>query len=294
MGTTPFARKPAWLRLRLPADPAFGRMQALLTERRLHTVCEEARCPNRGECYSRGTATFLILGDLCTRCCGFCAVAHGAPLPPAPDEPRRIAEAAAALSLQYCVVTSVTRDDLIDGGAGAFAETILALRERIPSARIEVLIPDFQGDAAAVESVIAAGPDVIAHNLETVKRLYPQVRPEAVFARSLELLRRIRSAAPEVCTKSGLMLGLGERQDEVAAALQDLLTAGCRILTLGQYLQPRTECLPVIRHLPPEEFAAWRETALNMGFERVASGPFVRSSYHAGELSGLLLSQDRL
>jgi lipoyl synthase len=281
---TPFARKPPWLRQRLPADPAFGRMEALLAENGLHTICQEGRCPNRGECFSRKTATFLILGDRCTRRCGFCGVAHGAPAPPDAAEPSRIAAAAAALSLAYCVVTSVTRDDLVDGGAGVFAETIRALRNCIPGARIEVLIPDFAGNAAALEIVIAARPDVIAYNLETVERLYPEARPQAAFARSLELLRRIRRAAPGIRVKSGMMLGLGERPGEVEAALRGLLDAGCRIITLGQYLRPKKECLPVIRHLPPEEFDAWRETARSMGFERVASGPFVRSSYHAEEL----------
>ena len=278
-------RKPVWLRRPLPpSDPAFSRIRSLLDDGRLHTVCQEARCPNRGECFSQGTAVFLILGDSCTRRCRFCAVPQGAPSPPDPDEPRRVAEAVVRMSLDYVVVTSVTRDDLADGGAGAFAETIRALRIRRPGIRIEVLIPDFRGDETALWTVLDARPDVLNHNLETVLRLYPEVRPEAVYARSLELLRRVGRNAPDVVVKSGLMLGLGERPDELETALKDLLTAGCRILTLGQYLQPRKDCLPVVRFVPSAEFDAWRKAALGMGFHRVAAGPLVRSSYHAEEL----------
>lgn len=281
-----YTRKPGWLRRGLPADPAYARLRSLLANGRLHTVCQEARCPNCGECFSRGTAAFLILGAVCTRRCRFCAVAQGGPLPPDPDEPRRVAETAARMALDYIVVTSVTRDDLADGGAGAFAETVRALRTRLPAARIEVLIPDFRGDAAGLRRVLAARPDVLNHNLETVARLYPEVRPQAVYARSLDLLRRVRIADPEIAIKSGVMLGLGERPAEVVEALRDLFHAGCRMLTLGQYLQPRKGALPVARYIPPWEFDAWRETALCMGFDRVASGPFVRSSYHAEELCG--------
>jgi len=226
----------------------------------------------------------MILGNTCTRRCRFCAVHQGEPSPPDPDEPRRVAEAAVQMSLDYVVVTSVTRDDLADGGAGAFAETIRALRARRPGIRIEVLIPDFRGDETALRTVIDARPDVLNHNLETVLRLYPEVRPEAVYARSLELLSRVGRRAPDVAVKSGLMLGLGERPDELEAALKDLLAAGCGILTLGQYLQPRKDCLPVARFVPPAEFDAWRKAALGMGFRRVAAGPLVRSSYHAEEL----------
>ena len=251
---------------------------------RLHTVCQEARCPNRGECFSRGTAAFLILGGSCTRRCRFCAVTQGTPERPDPDEPRRVAEAAARMSLDYIVVTSVTRDDLADGGAGAFAETIRSLHVCRPSARIEVLVPDFQGDEAALRTVLEVLPDVLNHNLETVARLYPEVRPQAIYDRSLDLLRRAGSRAPGMAVKSGLMLGLGERPDEVESALRDLLGAGCQILTLGQYLQPKRGCLPVARFVPPGEFDAWRETALGMGFAQVAAGPLVRSSYHAREL----------
>ena len=281
----PFLRKPGWLGRPLPSDPAYSRIRFLLEEGGLHTVCQEAHCPNQGECFSRGTAVFLILGDSCTRRCRFCAVTQGTPERPDPDEPRRVAEAAARMSLDYIVVTSVTRDDLADGGGGAFAETIHGLRTRRPSARIEVLIPDFQGDETALRMVLDARPDVLNHNLETVARLYPEVRPQAIYGRSLELLRRAVSLAPGMAVKSGLMLGLGEQPDEVESALHDLLSAGCQLLTLGQYLQPKRDCLPVARFVPPGEFDAWREVALGMGFARVASGPLVRSSYHAEELT---------
>jgi len=280
-----FVRKPGWLGRPLTSEPAFSRIRSLLEEVSLHTVCQEARCPNRGECFSRGTAVFLILGDSCTRRCRFCAVTQGTPETPDPDEPHRVAEAAARLSLDYVVVTSVTRDDLADGGAGFFAETIRCLRVHRPSARIEVLIPDFQGDEAALRTVLDARPDVLNHNLETVVRLYPEVRPQAIYDRSLELLRRTAVLSPGIAVKSGLMLGLGERPDEVESALHDLLGAGCQLLTLGQYLQPKRDCLPVARFVPPGEFDAWREVALGMGFARVASGPLVRSSYHAEELT---------
>ncbi|MBU2227965.1 MAG: lipoyl synthase [Proteobacteria bacterium] len=283
MGT--HVRKPVWLRRGIPRDPASARLRSLLEDGRLHTVCREARCPNCGECFARGTATFLILGNLCTRGCRFCAVSRGNPAPPDPDEPHRVAEAAARLALGHVVVTSVTRDDLADGGAGAFAETIRALRTRLPASRIEVLIPDFRGDDASLRTVIEARPDVLNHNLETVARLYPEVRPQAVYGRSLALLRR---ASLRIALKSGMMLGLGERPAEVEEALRDLSDAGCRILTLGQYLQPGKECLPVARYIPSEEFVTWRNCALGMGFERVASGPLVRSSYHAEEICDAL------
>jgi lipoyl synthase len=279
-------RKPGWLGRPLPSDPTFSRVRFLLEEGGLHTVCQEARCPNQGECFSRGTVVFLILGDSCTRRCRFCAVTQGRPERPDPGEPQRVAGAAARMSLEYVVVTSVTRDDLADGGAGLFAATIRCLRVRLPSSRIEVLIPDFQGDEAALRTVLDARPDVLNHNLETVARLYPEVRPQAIYDRSLELLQRTASLAPGIAVKSGLMLGLGERPEEVESALRDLLGAGCRNLTLGQYLQPKRECLPVARYLPPAEFDAWREVAFGMGFAQVASGPLVRSSYHAEEFCG--------
>ncbi len=279
-----FVRKPAWLRRGVPSGPASGRLRSLLETGGIHTVCQEARCPNCGECFTGGRATFLILGDRCARGCRFCGVTAGEPAPPDPDEPRRVSEAAARMALGYVVVTSVARDDLADGGAAAFAETIRSLRTRLPGAGIEVLIPDFQGDAAALERVLAERPEVLNHNLETVARLYPEARPRAVYGRSLELLRRVSLHGPAIGVKSGLMLGLGERPAEVEAALRDLRAAGCRILTLGQYLQPAKGRLPVARFVPPAEFDTWRAAALAMGFERVASGPFVRSSYHAEEL----------
>jgi lipoic acid synthetase len=287
MQAEPFLRKPQWLRRGIPRVQAHHRLRSFLDSEGLHTVCREARCPNGEECFSRGTATFLILGNTCTRRCRFCAVNQGEPAPCDPGEPGRVARAALRMSLDYAVVTSVTRDDLPDGGAGAFAETILALRAAKPAIGVEVLIPDFRGDKAALETVLAAGPDVLNHNLETVERLYPEVRPGALYARSLELLRRAEILRPEIPVKSGMMLGLGESREEIEAALRDLLAAGCRILTLGQYLQPRRECLPTARFAAPEEFEAWRRTALAMGFHRVAAGPLVRSSYRAETLQGL-------
>jgi lipoic acid synthetase len=278
-------RKPAWLRRGVPLAPSHARLAALMDDQGLHTVCREARCPNCEECFARGTATFLILGNVCTRRCRFCAVRQGVPEPPDPGEPQRVAEVAGRLALDYVVVTSVTRDDLPDGGAGLFAATIAALTGRLPGVRVEVLIPDFQGAEAALQTVIAAGPAVINHNLETVGRLYPEVRPQAHYGRSLELLGRVSRGGRKISAKSGLMLGLGESPEEIKAALEDLRAAGCRSLTLGQYLQPNRRCLPVKRYLPPEEFDQWRTVALQMGFTQVASGPFVRSSYRAGETS---------
>jgi lipoic acid synthetase len=277
-------RKPPWLRRRLPGGPQFEKIRALVERGRLHTVCQEAKCPNIWECFSARTATFLILGDRCTRNCGFCAVATGPQGPPDPEEPQRVADAAAAMQLAYVVVTSVTRDDLTDGGACHFAETIGRIRERLPEARIEVLIPDFQGHRHALQRVVQARPDVLNHNIETVARLYPTVRPQAIYARSLELIKRVGVYDPSIPTKSGLMLGLGETEDEIRQTLADLRAAGCRMLTLGQYLQPSKQHLPVNRFVTPEEFDRWKTAAVAMGFTEVASGPFVRSSYHAGEL----------
>ena len=285
--------KPAWLRRRLPSGSSCEQVRGLLHRAGLHTVCQEAQCPNLFECFARQTATFLILGDHCTRNCRFCAVAHGQPGPPDLDEPRCVAEAAARLDLRYVVVTSVTRDDLADGGAGHFAATIAALRRKMGSVGIEVLIPDFQGDPQALETVLDAGPDVLNHNLETVARLYPAVRPEADYRRSLDLLARSRATHPSIPTKSGMMLGVGETDAEIRRALGDLLAAGVRILTLGQYLQPSRAHLPVMRYLPPEDFDAWRDTALGMGFSAVASGPFVRSSYQAQAVYAQAGAEDR-
>ncbi len=280
----PAGKKPPWLRRRLPSGPDFERVRSLVDGSRLHTVCQEAKCPNIWECFSSRTATFLILGDRCTRDCRFCAVGHKPLQPPDPDEPVRVAETAGRMGLTYVVVTSVTRDDLPDGGAGHFAATIGQLRRRLPKTRIEVLIPDFQGSAEALTVVLKARPDVLNHNVETVPRLYPTVRPGAGYQRSIDLLRRAGQWQPDIFTKSGLMLGLGETNKEIKNTLQDLHAAGCRFLTLGQYLQPSKEHLPVARFVPPDEFDSWKQTALEIGFSEVASGPFVRSSYHAKEL----------
>jgi len=255
-----------------------------LDARGLHTVCQEAKCPNQWECFSSRTATFLILGARCSRNCGFCAVEHGPLGPPDPEEPQRVARMAHEMGLSYVVVTSVTRDDLPDGGSGLFAATIQALRETIPGVGVEVLIPDFQGQAAALATVVAAGPDVLNHNLETIPELYATVRPEADYQRSLALLQHARDIAPQMMTKSGLMLGLGETPDQVRRTLQDLRRVDCRMVTLGQYLQPSHEHLPVRRYVPPEEFDRWRAEALQLGFQEAASGPLVRSSYQAREL----------
>jgi lipoic acid synthetase len=281
-------KKPSWLRRRLPTGPTYEKIKGLVRKDGLHTVCQEAKCPNIWECYSSQTATFLIMGSRCTRNCGFCSVSHSAinlPLPD-PDEPIRVARTAKDMGLKYVVITSVTRDDLPDGGASIFAKTIEEIRKRIAEVRVEVLIPDFQGNAKALEKVIAAGPDVLNHNIETVSRLYPTVRPQANYQQSLLLLRRATNYDPSMRTKSGLMLGLGESQAELIETLRDLASVGCRILTLGQYLQPTKDHLPVVRYIHPEEFTAIKQRALGMGFTHVASGPFVRSSYHAKELLG--------
>ncbi len=277
-------RKPAWLKKTLPKGAEYEKVRALLGRGKLHSVCQEAKCPNIWECFSQETATFLILGDRCTRNCRFCAIAHGPSGPPDPGEPARVGEAARKMGLSYVVVTSVTRDDLPDGGAGLFAETIKEIRKKIANALVEVLIPDFQGNTGALQTVLDAGPNVLNHNLETVPRLYPTARPEAVYYRSLDLLRNAYAYAPDIPSKSGLMLGLGESPEEVERTLRDLQDVGCNILTLGQYLQPSKRHLPVERFIPPEEFDRWRETVLELGFSQVASGPFVRSSYHAKEL----------
>lgn len=276
--------KPRWLRRSLPTGADYEKVRTMLKEGRLHTVCQEARCPNLWECFSRHTATFLIMGSRCTRDCRFCAVAHGPSEPPDPGEPKRVAEAVQSMGLDYVVVTSVTRDDLPDGGAVFFAETIKEIRKKVPDVPVEVLIPDFQGNEYELQTVLEARPNVLNHNLETVLRLYPSVRPDAVYRRSLELLKSTQKYDSAIFTKSGLMLGLGESSEEIRNALQDLLDAGCSILTLGQYLQPTKEHLPVERFVHPDEFDDWRKTALEMGFSEVASGPFVRSSYHAKEL----------
>jgi len=282
--TSKMQRKPAWLKRKIPSGGVYQGVHGILNKGQLHTVCQEALCPNLGECFSHKTATFLILGDHCTRNCRFCAVQHGVPTGLDPLEPERVAQAAQGLDLKYVVITSVTRDDLPDGGAQHFAETIRAIRRLLPAAQVEVLIPDLQGDWNALVTILSAKPDVLNHNLETVPRLYAEVRPQAVYQRSLELLRQVRQYDANIPTKSGLMLGLGEESEEVKRTLCDLLEMDCRILTLGQYLQPSPRHLPVARFVTPEEFEEWKEKALNLGFEKVASGPFVRSSYHAKEL----------
>jgi len=279
----PSPRKPAWLKRRLPTDETFNQVRELIETGKLHTVCQEAKCPNIWECYSHRTATFLIMGERCTRNCRFCSVTPGLPGPLDPQEPARVAEAVERMGLKYVVVTSVTRDDLPDGGAAHFAATIHEIRQRVPGAQIEVLIPDFLGDLSALETVLRARPDVLNHNIETVPRLYPRVRPQADYHRSLDLLQRAGKSTPGIPTKSGLMLGLGERPEEIQKTLQDLRTVGCRILTLGQYLQPSPEHLPVETYVLPDDFDNWRTVALGMGFSEVASAPFVRSSYHAKE-----------
>lgn len=273
---------PRWMRRPVVCGPEMRRVEEVLAEEGLATVCVGARCPNRGECYSAGTATFMILGDRCTRDCRFCAVPHGVVFPPDPGEPEALARAASRMGLRHVVITSVTRDDLPDGGAGPFARTVEAVREALPEATVEVLIPDFKGDGAAVDLVIEAGPDVFNHNVETVKRLYPSVRPQAEYRRSLAVLLKGREAG--MLTKSGFMVGLGETKEEASRLLGDLLEAGCCLLTVGQYLRPTAGSEPVGRYYEPEEFEALRENALAMGFEAVAAGPFVRSSYFAGQM----------
>jgi len=278
----PMPRKPPWIRVKAPLGPGVTRIKSLLRERRLHTVCEEASCPNLGECFSHGTATFMIMGELCTRRCPFCDVAHGRPDPLDPEEPAHLADAVDAMGLLHVVITSVDRDDLRDGGAGHFAACIEAVRARCPGTRIEILVPDFRGRMdRALENLVASPPDVFNHNLETVPRLYRKARPGADYAWSLRLIQRFKAAHPRVPTKSGLMLGLGEMRDEVEQVLRDLREHDCDMLTLGQYLQPSRHHLRVERFWEPHEFDELGEYARNLGFRNVASGPLVRSSYHA-------------
>jgi lipoic acid synthetase len=279
-------RRPDWLKVRIPTGKSYLETKAILRTLDLHTVCESANCPNIGDCFSRHTATFLILGNVCTRSCPFCDIRNGKPLPVDPEEPMRVAEAARQLGLRYVVVTSVNRDELPDGGAFHFADVIRSIRSRIPTARVEVLIPDFMGSREALERVLEAGPDVLNHNMETVKRLYPRVRPAGRYPRSLELLRRVTEIAPGIPAKSGIMLGVGETVEEVEELLRDLREHGCSMVTLGQYLPPSGSHLPLERYAPPEEFAHYREYGLALGFRQVASGPLVRSSYHAEEQAG--------
>ena len=285
------ARKPAWLRAKIPGGPVYQETTKIVHEHKLHTVCESAQCPNLGECWSRKTATIMILGNICTRSCGFCAVQTGRPTELDRDEPRRVAEAIRLMGLRHAVITSVARDELLDGGAAIWAETIRAVREQNPHTAIEVLIPDFKGRWQDLQTVLDAQPDILNHNVETVPRLHKEVRPQAKYERSLEMLRRAKAAG--FVTKSGLMLGIGEREDEIAATLRDMAADKLDILTLGQYLRPSAQHLPLHRWVTPEEFAHWKQVSLDLGFRVVESGPFVRSSYHADEQSDSLLPASR-
>jgi lipoyl synthase len=273
--------RPKWLRAPAPVGDNYRELKDLVTRLRLHTVCESAACPNVGECWNRRTATFMILGNVCTRRCGFCAVQKGPPLTVDYDEPSRVAEACAILGLRYAVITSVNRDDRQDGGADLFADTIRAIRERVPGCKVEVLVPDFQGSHAAMDIVMNAHPDVLNHNTETVPRLYRQVRLGARYERSLDMLRYAKQIRPHIPVKSGLMLGLGETQSEVLQVMRDLRGHHVDILTLGQYLRPSQKHLPVLRYLPQQEFDGYKQAGLEMGFAHVEAGPLVRSSYHA-------------
>lgn len=273
--------RPDWIRVKAPDGAEYRELKKLVERARLHTVCQSAHCPNIGECWRERTATFMILGGTCTRNCTFCAVNHGKPEPLDADEPRRVAEAIRYLGLKHAVVTSVTRDDLPDGGAGLFAATILAIREAVPGCSVEVLIPDFQGDADALRCVVQAGPDVLNHNVETVERCYAEVRPQAVYGRSIELLRRAKAMNPEIRTKSGLMVGIGETWDEIISTMRDLRSVDCDVLTIGQYLAPSKNHHPIARYYTPDEFDRLRLIGLELGFAHVESAPLVRSSYHA-------------
>ncbi len=280
---TAAGRKPAWLKVKAPGGHNYAQVRRVMRDLKLHTVCEEAHCPNVGECWEHRAATFMILGDLCTRNCAYCAIAHGTPGPADPEEPRRLAEAAASMGLRYLVVTSVDRDDLPNGGAEQFASVVSQTRLRLPGASIEVLIPDFKGSERALRIVVDAKPDVLNHNLETVRRLYRLARPGGRYDRALELLARARAMDPSGTTKSGLMVGLGETWDELLVAMRDLRGAGVDLLTIGQYLRPSPSHLPVARFYTPDEFAELARVGRELGYRHVESGPLVRSSYHAWE-----------
>jgi lipoic acid synthetase len=277
-------RLPPWIKSNELWSEQTNSVRKLLKDLKLHTVCLEARCPNLGECYSSGTATFLILGNICTRNCHFCAVEHGIPEKLDPEEPARVAKAVSILGLKFAVLTSVTRDDLPDGGAEHYAQTIKAIKKEVPGCYVEVLVPDFQGEEKALIKVLESSPEVLAHNVETVPRLYSKVRPKANYERSLTVLKRAKSIAPQVVIKSGFMVGLGEKRHEIQALLQDLRENGCEIVTIGQYLRPRLDLLPVSKYYTPEEFSEFKEEARKLGFTQVESGPLVRSSYHAEKL----------
>jgi lipoic acid synthetase len=279
--TPPNSPKPAWLKVRAPGGPKYLRLKGLMREWNLHSVCEEAHCPNIGECWEDLTATFMILGDVCTRNCGYCAVTHGRPQWEDREEPERVGRAVGELGLEHVVITSVNRDDLADGGAAHFAATVGAIRRHAPGCRVELLIPDLQGNADALDTVIAAGPDILNHNTETVPRLYKVARHGGRYERTLEIFRQARRVAPGLLTKSGIILGLGEERDELVATMRDLQEAGVSILTLGQYLRPSPQHLPVARYYHPDEFRELGEIGRALGFAHVESGPLVRSSYHA-------------
>ncbi len=282
MTTATRAPRPDWLKVRLPSGDNYFRLKGILRGLSLNTVCEEARCPNVAECWGQGTATFMILGDVCTRACGFCAVKTGLPQYLDREEPLRVAEAVSAMALAHAVVTSVNRDELRDGGASIFAATIEAIRNRCPETTIEVLIPDFKGSRESLKTILAAGPDILNHNVETVPRLYKRVRPGASYAQSVELLRRVKEISPDTLSKTGMMLGLGESANEVEAVMLELASdAGVEVLTLGQYLQPTPEHLPVVRFVHPDEFRELARRGMEMGIRHVEAGPLVRSSYHA-------------
>ena len=273
--------RPEWLKVRLPTGPTYENLRRLMRSKELHTVCEEAHCPNMAECWGAGTATFMILGDTCTRSCGFCAVKTGRPGVVDAEEPRRVGEAVAQMALGHAVVTSVNRDELPDGGAEIFAETIREIRRQSPSTTVEVLIPDFVGRPESLDAVLEARPEILNHNVETVPRLYPRVRPQARYERSLEVLRRTKQSAPDLVCKSGIMVGLGETRDEVVATMRDIASQGTDILTVGQYLRPSPVHLPIERYWTPAEFDELHDAGMTMGFRHVEAGPLVRSSYHA-------------
>jgi len=284
------AKKPDWIKVRLPSNPVFFSTKALVADLKLHTVCESAQCPNRWECWSQGTATFMIAGERCTRACGFCAVSTAKPLALEEDEPQRVAEAVTRLNLKHVVITAVARDDLEDGGAEHFRQTIEAIRDRDPKMVIEVLTPDFNGKDFALQKVLDAKPHIFNHNLETVERLTPLVRSRAKYRLSLEFLKRAKELLPETVTKSGLMLGLGETENEIFQAMDDLREANVQVLTMGQYLRPTPQHLPVVEYVNPETFTLYGDIARRKGFEFVASGPLVRSSYHAADFNPVPLS----
>lgn len=286
------SRKPQWLRAKLPNGKDYGSVRKLVDDNKLHTVCQSAQCPNMGECWSRGTATVMILGNICTRSCNFCAIQTGRPTELDLGEPARVAEAVATMKLRHCVITSVTRDELKDGGAAVWAATVRAIRHRNPGTAIEVLTPDFRGKTELLDIVLDAQPDIFNHNIETVERLQKPVRVQARYERSFKVLRH--AAKRGFVTKSGMMLGLGETEDEIAASMRDLRAIDVKVLTLGQYLQPTSKHLPVARWVTPEEFAKWKEYGLSIGFGMVESGPLVRSSYHADEQSALYTGIDKL